>query len=216
MLVEHTTRLPEGGGWCFEYSWAGDRIFAIKDGSSVRLTSILHRRELTNRFASVAAAVAKLPVRVAVLDGVIRLVDPGQRPLFRESRGGDTSPPMAAIRFIATDLLWLDAIDVRQLPFQTRREQLVATIEGTGILVPHLLEGPPAQLLASAREVGSDGVFARKCESRYRPYARSGDWLRVASAGSEQPGPQHPSAASPTRNDSAGSSFGSAWRPALG
>lgn len=175
MLVEHAARLPEGAEWEYEYSWPGDRVLAAKTGVRVRLIGAVQRRDLTNRFPVISAAVAKLGVEAAVIDGVIRAIEPRQLAAFgsHEEAAGDS------IRFIATDLLTLDAADERQLPWTTRRHDLAGLVAGTGLLLSFSLEMSAAEMLASAADLGADGVIAKRKDSRYRPYARLGDWVRV-------------------------------------
>lgn len=178
MLVEHVTALPEGEEWEYEYSWPGERVLAAKDGSSVRLTSVLHRRDLTNRFPVVAAAIAKLNAETAVLDGVVRAID---GVTISALLGGSAAPiPTGGIRLIATDILWFDTIDARQLILSERKLRLREVTQGTGILVCAPTRQTVAQMIAGAEELGADGVIAKRRDSRYRPFARAGDWLRLA------------------------------------
>jgi bifunctional non-homologous end joining protein LigD len=186
MLVEHAANLPSGSGWEYEYSWPGERVLAVKDGASVRLTSALHRRDLTNRFPVVAAAVAKLKVASAVLDGVVRAIEPAQWPLFA-SEAEPAPSGGGSIRMIATDLLWVDALDLRQLPLGLRREKLREMVDGTAILLTPTLDGATCDMLSAAPEIGADGVVAKRRESRYRPFARAGDWIRVVHEPSSPP-----------------------------
>src|SRR5215208_8251128 len=55
-----------GADWIFERKLDGIRLLAFKQGSAVRLLS---RNRLPQTIPSVAAAIAKLPVANAILDG---------------------------------------------------------------------------------------------------------------------------------------------------
>ena len=57
-------------GWVYEEKVDGWRIVAYKDGARVRLVS-RNGVEHTRRFSDIAAAVAKLSARTAVLDGAV-------------------------------------------------------------------------------------------------------------------------------------------------
>jgi hypothetical protein len=57
------------GGWVYEEKCEGWRMVALKDGSSVRLVS-RHGVDHSSRFSAVAQAIAKLPGRSLVLDGL--------------------------------------------------------------------------------------------------------------------------------------------------
>jgi bifunctional non-homologous end joining protein LigD len=61
-------------GWVYEEKVDGCRILAYKDGPRVRLLS-RNGVEHTRRFGDLAAALAKLSARTAVLDGEIAIYD---------------------------------------------------------------------------------------------------------------------------------------------
>lgn len=175
MLVEHATCLPEGAEWEYEYSWPGERVLAAKNGANVRLIGAIQRRDLTNRFPVIAATIAKLTIASVVIDGVVRAFEAGELALF----GKATEPGDGGIRFIATDVLAWDALDARQLPLVARRERLAEVTANTGMLSSFTLDSSPTEMLRRAGEVGADGVIAKRKDSRYRPFARLGDWVRV-------------------------------------
>ncbi len=176
MLVEHVAALPPTDAWEYEFSWPGERVLAAKHGPSVRLTAALHRRDLTNRFPVIAAALAKIAAESVVLDGVIRTIDGASAALLV---GTPAAPPLGAIRLVATDILWLDDIDLRTLSLRERKERLGSAVIGTGILLGAPLTLSAAQMLRTAERIGADGVIAKRRDSKYRPFGRSGDWVRV-------------------------------------
>lgn len=180
MLFEHAPTLPEGEDWEYGFSWPGERVLAMKDGAGVRLISVFQRRDLTNRFPVVAAMVAKARAETVVIDGVIRAVESRQWPAFANAgeqaiQAGGAAP----IRLIGMDLLWRNGMDLRPRALPERRARLHDVTEGTGVLEPRPPSAPVAGMLAEASRLGSDGVIARRRQSRYRPFARSGDWVRV-------------------------------------
>lgn len=176
MLVEHAPALPEGDEWDYEYSWPGERVLGSKDGPCVRIASVLHRRDFTNRFPVVAAAIAKLPATTLVIDGIVGPIDPAALNHY------GLEPGAAAMRIalVAADLLWLDGFDVRQLPLRERKHRLQQLIAGTAILGTGATDVPVAQMITEARRLGAEAVIAKRRSSRYRPFGHSGDWIRVA------------------------------------
>jgi len=88
MLATRVRELPEGTEWEYEVKWDGYRIEAVKDGTSVRLLS---RRgsDYSQRFRSVAKAVADIAAESAVLDGEVVAVDAKGQPSFQvlQNRG---------------------------------------------------------------------------------------------------------------------------------
>src|SRR5215475_1693783 len=83
-----------GPEWLFERKFDGIRLLSYKDGSDVRLFS---RNRLRQNYPSVAEAIAKLPVRDAILDG--------------EITWGKSS-----LAYYVFDVLWIDGRDVTKLP----------------------------------------------------------------------------------------------------
>ena len=61
-------------GWVYEEKVNGWRMLAYKDGQRVRLVS-RNGRDHTQRFAGIAAAVAKVSARSLVRDGEIAIFD---------------------------------------------------------------------------------------------------------------------------------------------
>src|SRR6266849_992178 len=64
-LVDKPVNLP---GWVYEEKYDGYRLLAYKEGHRVTLLS-RNAKDRTSSFAEVAAAVAKLPSRLLLLDG---------------------------------------------------------------------------------------------------------------------------------------------------
>jgi len=60
--------------WVYEEKYDGWRIVAYKDGRDVRLVSRTGR-DHTERFAEIAAAIARLPARTLILDGEVCAFD---------------------------------------------------------------------------------------------------------------------------------------------
>src|SRR5438045_2191028 len=90
-----------GTDWIFERKFDGIRLLAFKRGEDVRLFS---RNRLAQHIPRLAEAIAKLPVRDAILDGEITW--------DRESG------------YHVFDILWLDGQSVTSRPLEERRALL--------------------------------------------------------------------------------------------
>ena len=104
MLSDYTPMAPtlvrepfHRSGWVYEEKIDGWRMLAYKDGAHVRLVS-RNGRDLTRRFAGIAAAVATLSARALVLDGEVAIYDERLRSRFDWLREPDVdavnTPPM--------------------------------------------------------------------------------------------------------------------------
>lgn len=111
------------------------------------------------------------------------------------------------VRFFAFDVLALNGTDCRALPYDARRELLLESFDDSddgadgddddgsgaaggggddgaaagrgGVAVPPAFEGDAAAALEASRELGLEGVVAKRRTSPYRADTRSRDWLKV-------------------------------------
>src|SRR4051794_3719079 len=88
-----------GPEWLFERKFDGIRLLAFKRGRAVELFS---RNRLPQSCPAVAEAIARLPVKDAILDGEITW--PGE-----------------GLAYHVFDVVWLDGRDVTKLPLEERR-----------------------------------------------------------------------------------------------
>ncbi|MDQ2867572.1 MAG: ATP-dependent DNA ligase, partial [Verrucomicrobiota bacterium] len=73
---------PSDDGWLFELKFDGIRALVIRKGGDIRLLS-RNRRDLTQRFASIAAGIAKMEGDEFVVDGEIVALDEKGRSSFQ-------------------------------------------------------------------------------------------------------------------------------------
>jgi bifunctional non-homologous end joining protein LigD len=177
MLACAVTELPtDHRRWTFEIKLDGYRCLAGKDGRAVKLWS--RRGNLYNReFPGIARACAALPSNV-LLDGEIVALDEQGRASFNllQHRRSKAS----AIRFYAFDLLVYDGRNTMGLELLERRRLLARALARSGGDVQSLetLDVDPAELLRAAKELGLEGIVAKRKDSRYEPGRRSGAWVK--------------------------------------
>jgi bifunctional non-homologous end joining protein LigD len=176
MLARLDATLPAGPQWSYEVKLDGYRCLAEKNGSRV----ILHSRRATHgtNYPAVTAAVAALAVGRAVLDGEIVAVGPDGRPSFQALQHRTASKGYAFV-FYAFDLLRLHDRDLTGEPLRIRRQLLEPLVRGTRVLLSEPLPGTPAQIERAVRELGLEGVVAKRLDSRYESGQRSGAWVKV-------------------------------------
>jgi bifunctional non-homologous end joining protein LigD len=102
---------PAGPGWIHEIKHDGFRLLARRDAAGVRLFT---RRGLdwTERYPSIAAAVATLACRSCLIDGEVVICGDDGVPVFDRLRYG-RQPQREALLF-AFDLLELGGQDLRR------------------------------------------------------------------------------------------------------
>jgi bifunctional non-homologous end joining protein LigD len=151
-----------GPEWLFERKYDGIRLLAFKRGRDVQLYS---RNRLPQHYPSVAAAIAGLPVRDAILDGEAAW-DPRER-----------------VAFHIFDVLWLDGRDVTRLPLEERRGLLKALPLAAPLGRVPLVSGDSPWERACAE--GWEGVIAKRRDSPYE-HRRSPLWLKMKCEASQE------------------------------
>jgi bifunctional non-homologous end joining protein LigD len=113
----------------FELKHDGFRAVAYIEDGTCRLIS---RKQIQYKsFAGLAAAMAELPVKNAILDGELVCLDQDGRSQFRQLMRRKSQD----VCFYAFDLLWLDGQDLRGLPLLERKSRLRKLVRGrTGFL----------------------------------------------------------------------------------
>lgn len=175
---------PKGDDWVYEIKWDGYRLAVHVEPTGIR---ILTRggHDWTDRFPAIKQAALWLPVGTVILDGEAVVLDEQGRSnfgLLQQSlggRGGKKSSNDAI--FMAFDLLYFDGHDLRNSELSMRRHLLedLVPVEGQGdIRLSEEIEADGDQLLASACELGLEGIIAKRLDAPYSS-GRLGDWVKI-------------------------------------
>jgi bifunctional non-homologous end joining protein LigD len=159
--------------WIYERKLDGIRCIAVRDGGRVRLFS-RNDLSLDERYPEVAGALAGEDRRLAV-DGEV-VAFQGSATSF--ARLADRGRHRVPVFFYVFDLLWLDGLDVRELPLLERKRLLRAALRPHGPirLTPHR-NGDGERFFEHACGHGWEGLIAKRADSPYRG-TRSRDWLK--------------------------------------
>ena len=174
-------------GWIFELKYDGYRMVA---GVDHRRPYLRYRNggEVTDVYPEFLPALRSLPYESLVLDGEVVVLGDDGRPDFgrlahcaRLSRESDILP--AAIEHPATyfvfDLLEIDGHDLRGLPLEQRKQFLARVIPARGpVRFAEHIEQQGAEMFEQVREMGLEGVMAKKANAAYRG-GRSDHWLKM-------------------------------------
>jgi bifunctional non-homologous end joining protein LigD len=162
-----------------EPKWDGWRAFARINSDGLALRS-RHRRCLLDSFPQLSTPPAQLAARSVILDGEIVAFNADGKPSFYDlgfGRGRRTS-----VAFVAFDVLYADGDLLIDQPYVTRRERLLelalnawpwlttpaaATIDDAG------------DLWGTTRDLGLEGVVAKRLDAPYQPGRRAASWLKL-------------------------------------
>jgi bifunctional non-homologous end joining protein LigD len=178
----------------YETKWDGVRTIAYLDGGTVRLLS-RNDLDVTATYPELGGMADAVGVS-AIVDGEVVAYDRHGKVSF-----GALQPRMhlqnaAQVRRLAEevpvtycvfDLLFLDGHDTVSLPYRQRRELLEALdLNGPQWSTPPYQVGGGAAALARARELGVEGIVAKRLTSRYEPGRRSKDWIKVKNTATQE------------------------------
>jgi len=179
-LATLRTQTPSGSEWLHEIKLDGYRTQAHILAGEV---SIHTRRgyNWTSAFASIAAALRELPVRDAILDGEVVVLDEQGRSDYHRLQEDLARRRTDRLVFFAFDLLWLNGKDLRQSPLEQRKSRLA-----------RLVQRQPSPRIRLSEHLAADGdaVFRQACSMqlegivsklRNAPYqsGRRETWIKV-------------------------------------
>lgn len=167
-----------GEGWRHEIKWDGYRAIAKVADGTYRLTS-RNGLDLTARYPELGELARLLDGHDAVLDGEVVVLDDRGVPRFELLQRHGTTPGKAHL--MVFDLLHLDGESLLRVPYGERRERLASLLGegGRQVHVPEDLGEDADAALAISRELGMEGVVAKRESSVYQPGRRAKTWLKV-------------------------------------
>lgn len=194
--------------WVFEIKWDGVRSILLlhKKKGIIELQSrngklITHRypelvKELTSTsssssdFSSSTSSLIKCK-ESAVLDGEIVVLDKKNGiPSFQSHQKRMNVDFIKEIESLSKeipatyyffDILYLDGINLQDLPFLERRKIMsdVITEENARIKISHFIEEQGQEVFDKTKSMGLEGVIAKHKTSKYVQGIRSRDWLKI-------------------------------------
>ena len=188
MATAGTAADLQGSAWQYELKWDGVRAILVADTEKIRIFS-RNGNDVTRTYPEFTDR-ACWPEQPFVADGEIIAVGPGGRPDFgllqgrmKLTRAADVAKARTAIpvQLMLFDLLFHNGEDLRRLPLSTRRQRLEDFFAPSGCPVDlsMVLEESVDLLLDSARELGLEGVMAKRTDSRYVSGQRTRTWIKL-------------------------------------
>jgi bifunctional non-homologous end joining protein LigD len=180
-LASLSDKAPSSANWLHEIKFDGYRLQARLDRGKVKL---LTRRGLdwTAKFPRVAAAVAELPAKTALLDGEVVVEGEDGVSSFSLLQQTLKEGPQERMVFYVFDLMHLDGADLTPLPLGSRKEalaKLLARAPKGGVLrLSESIDGTGPALLAQACKLGLEGIISKRADAPYHS-GRAGDWVKT-------------------------------------
>lgn len=171
-------RLPEGEAWEYELKFDGYRALGIKTGGIAQLISC-DGKNLSKRFATISRALQQLPDETTI-DGEVVALDEAGRPSFSLLQNYRSQETVLA--YYAFDLRQRRGHNLVNMPLAERREQLrsqVMPLLSEPLRYSETFQTSAAQLIEGARELGLEGIVAKRLDSVYESDRRSGAWVKL-------------------------------------
>jgi len=171
---------PSGPKWIHEIKHNGYRMQARIDGGSVRL---LTRKGLdwTDRFASIAAAIKKIGLASALLDGEVVVEDASGITSFNNLQADLSTGRQDRFRYFIFDILYCEGFDLTKAALIDRKnllQRILADLPGNlPIRFSEHIETDGPTMLEHACRFGLEGIISKRKDLPYRT-GRGDHWLK--------------------------------------
>ncbi|MGO9421289.1 non-homologous end-joining DNA ligase [Roseiarcus sp.] len=177
-LCQPVETAPSGLQWLHEIKLDGFRMAARIDHGRVQL---LTRTGLdwSDKYPSVVAALAKVPVEAAYLDGELCGIGPDGLPSFSQTQAASDGQRGVSLVYFAFDCLHLNGRDTASQPLIERKallQPLVANIPGLQFNGHETGDGE--LIRRHAGQLGFEGVVSKTLDAPYAPGNR-GLWRKA-------------------------------------
>jgi bifunctional non-homologous end joining protein LigD len=172
---------PSGNEWLHEIKYDGYRIGARLRSGRIALYS-RNGNEWTAAFPEIVAALRKLAVSDALLDGEVAMVLPDGRTRFQALQNAFSGEaPRGALKYFVFDLLRLGREPIASLPLEERKarlQKLVGRRKASRLQFSEHVVGSGEAFFARACRVGLEGIISKRKDQPYRP-GRNTDWVKT-------------------------------------
>ena len=174
------TAPAEPNEWLYEVKFDGYRLLArVHKGVAQFFTR--NGNDWTGKLPELAAEVARVKLPDGWYDGEIVVPDAHGAPDFQALQGAFDSTKTQHIVYYLFDLPYCSGKDLRAIPLEQRRqrlEKLLSKIDSDSIRFSQTFDVPGPDIVASACNLGLEGVIGKRKTSHYVS-RRSSDWIKL-------------------------------------
>jgi DNA ligase D-like protein (predicted ligase)/DNA ligase D-like protein (predicted polymerase)/DNA ligase D-like protein (predicted 3'-phosphoesterase) len=187
MLAESASKLPDSPDFVYELKWDGIRALVSLDEGQLRIHG-RNRMEFTQQFPELIVPEQAFRATSGLFDGEIVCLNADGKPNFRNvihrmQQKTDSAIERAKAQTPAVcylfDCLYLDGRPIVNEPLARRREWLNDAVkkESPYRVSEFVEEG--ASFLDAVKQMGLEGIMAKRRASPYLPGKRSDSWLKI-------------------------------------
>jgi bifunctional non-homologous end joining protein LigD len=168
-------KIPEGDIWVYELKLDGYRAQAIRDRNGIRILS-RNGKDLTKKFPFVSRDLLEAISPDTAIDGELVAFDDKGELSFNALQNAGSGTHVV---FFAFDVLVSEGTDVKGLPLRERRNLLERILKPCDhVQLSAHFRGRLSRFFEGVKQVGGEGVVAKRLDSRYEPGRRSGSWSK--------------------------------------
>ncbi|QQD12743.1 DNA ligase D [Sphingobacterium sp. UDSM-2020] len=177
MLATLTDEPFDSDEWLYEVKWDGYRAVSFLQGQQVTIKS-RNDKSFNDKFYPIYNELKAMKLE-AVLDGEIVVVGTdghanfGALQNWRSEADGD-------LLYYVFDIIWYKGKDLTHLTLTERKailQKILPTSETIKLSTPFYTSG--IKFLESAKDLGLEGIMAKRKDSAYHVHARTKDWLKI-------------------------------------
>ncbi|MDB5187499.1 MAG: putative ATP-dependent ligase [Candidatus Kaiserbacteria bacterium] len=172
IIVKTLTKPFDDPEWSFDLKYDGFRGVAYIQSADGKIISRENHR--LSRFTPLEQKLPKvLGVTDAIFDGEVVVFDESKKSIFKEMLRTIYEPT-----YVAFDLLWLNGVDLRELPLLERRRRLHKLLakKDEAIQEAFSVPGRGIALFDSVCKYDFEGIVAKKLSS---PYRKKVEWFKI-------------------------------------
>ena len=187
MLAQSREKPPTSSDYIFEVKWDGIRVMISLDEGELTIRS-RSNRDITHLFPELLIPEKAFRASAAFFDAEIVCLDHEGRPQFKNvisrmhqsTPGGiERSSKKHPVHCYIFDCLYLDGRPLISEPLTRRRVWLADAVKkDTPYRVSEVLDDGLA-LFEAAKQMGLEGIIAKRKESKYLVGKRSDSWLKI-------------------------------------
>jgi len=180
MLATLVDKPFDDENWVYEVKWDGYRALALMNKGEVELKS-RNDKSFNDKFYPIVAALGAWG-KDMIIDGEVVVLnergisDFGALQNWRSEADGE-------LMFYVFDILWLQGKDLTSLSLVQRRQILRDILpEDESIRISETFEASGTEFFELAKQMGLEGIIAKKADSTYEQGARTKNWLKIKAA----------------------------------
>ncbi|KAA0992915.1 DNA ligase D [Dyadobacter aurulentus] len=164
-------------GWEYEVKWDGYRAVAYLNKGEADLKS-RNKKSFNDKFYPVYDSLKAWKIN-AVLDGEVVVIKDNGQSDFNALQNWRSEADGQLVYYVF-DILWLDGKDLTGLPLSERKAVLQSIIsEDAPAKLGYSVAAEGTAFFDAAKNMGLEGIIAKKSDSVYFPGIRTKDWLKI-------------------------------------